>query len=78
MKEKKIYKVSYNNKEYCCFNLSAVRDLIAELDIPIKDWQLWKLPKEMGVPTTIFNVTITAVPMRMHTNPNKGRKRKAD
>lgn len=73
MKEKKIFKVTINSKEYLCYSLSAVRDLLTEKDIPIKPYQLWKMPKDIGITTTIYNVTISAAIILLHENPNKGK-----
>ena len=74
MKIEKLFKLTTPNGEFYGKTVSAIMDILAEQNINLPHWRVWKLPKEIGDSHEFpdFELTLTVLPMMVHQNPRKG------
>ena len=75
MKTEKLFHISTPNGEFYGKTVSAIMDILAEQNINLPHWRIWKLPKEIGDSHEFpdFELTLEVLPLMVHQNPNKGK-----
>lgn len=74
MKTEKIFHISTPNGEFYGKTVSAIMDILAEQNISLPHWRIWKLQKEIGDSYEFpdFELTLEVLPLMVHQNPRKG------